>query len=103
MRFRKKPVVIDAIQWLGGDYKCLDTFCGLNWGRNDAHEVSWLGPNDSEGVVLWNALEAQWLCCPKGHWIIRGIRGELYPCEPEVFDATYEPAVSPCPQEASHD
>lgn len=92
-KFRKKPVVIEAIQWAGGKYEdCLDRFCGHNWGRADAKEADWLGPDDGEQVVLWNTMEQQWLCCPKGHWIIRGINGELYPCDPDVFEATYEPA-----------
>ena len=88
--YRKKPVVINAIQWNGGDYKCLEKFCGLNWARADARDVSWCGPDDGERVVLWNTLEAQWLCCPKGHWVIRGLMGEIYPCDPAVFEMTYE-------------
>jgi hypothetical protein len=42
--------------------------------------------------VLWNTLESQWLLCPKGHWVIRGLEGELYPCDPDVFAKSYEPA-----------
>lgn len=87
-QYRKKPVVIEAIRWEGGEYAHLDIFCGRNWGRADAHD---LDPVDGEGVVVWNALEQQWLNVPVGHWIIRGVRGELYPCEPNVFEATYEP------------
>ena len=89
-RFRKKPVEIEAVKWEGGDYKHLEQFCGLNWGRADAKDADWLGPDDGEHVVLWNTLEEQWLCCPKGHWVIRGIKGELYPCAPDVFEAIYE-------------
>ena len=91
MKFRKKPKVIDAIQWVGGDYKCLDRFCGLNWGRADAHDVPWTALPDGEQVVLWNTMECQWLLCPKGHWIIRGLEGELYPCDPNIFEDSYEP------------
>lgn len=92
MKFRKKPVVIEAILWEGGDYKCLEDFCGHNWGRNDAKDTS--GPEDGEGVVVWNIKEKQWLHMPVGHWLIRGICGELYPCDPEIFVATYD-AVTP--------
>ncbi|HEY3658291.1 MAG TPA: hypothetical protein VGL34_25250 [Steroidobacteraceae bacterium] len=88
MRYRKKPVEIDAIRWEGGDYKCLEQFCGFNWGRADAKDVE--GPRDKEGVVVWNIKEDQWLNLPVGHWLIRGIAGELYPCAPDVFDASYE-------------
>lgn len=90
MKYRKKPVVIDAIRWTGGDYECLNDFCGLNWGRADAHDMA--NFESTENVVLWNTAERQWLHCPLGHWVIRGVKGELYPCEPSIFDATYEPA-----------
>jgi len=87
--FRTKPVVIEAIRWMGGDYEILTVFCGRNWSRADA--VDEVGPpNDPEGVVVYNPLESQWLNVPVGHWIIRGIRGELYPCDPDVFNKTYE-------------
>lgn len=89
MRYRKKPVVIDAIRWEGGDYKCLNDFCGHNWGRADAKDET--GPPDEENVVVWNIKEKQWLNMPLGHWLIRGLGGELYPCAPDIFAASYEP------------
>lgn len=89
--FRKKPVVVEAIRWEGGEYACLQTFCGRNWSRADA--VDEVGPDDKEQVVVFNPLEKQWLNVPVGFWIIRGVKGELYPCEPEVFASTYEPVT----------
>lgn len=89
MKFRKKPVVIQAIQWKGGDYRCLEDFCGLNWTRADAVDMHY---EDEEQVVIWNQAEKQYLHVPVGHWIIRGVKGELYPCAPDIFEATYEPA-----------
>lgn len=89
--FRKKPVVVLAVRWLGGDYEHLNRFCGNNWGRADAKDE--IGPADSESVVVWNMLEKQWLNVPIGDWIIRGVRGEFYPCNPDVFEETYEPAL----------
>lgn len=88
MKYRKRPVVIDAIQWKGGPYECLQDFCGLNWTRADAVDTAY---DDPEQVVLWNTMEKQWLNCPVGHWVIRGVKGEFYPCEPSIFEATYEP------------
>jgi hypothetical protein len=87
MKFKSKPKTIEAEQWLGGDYEWLNKFCGLNWGRADAHDISY---NDPEQVVVWNSLEQQWLNVPVGHWIIKGLKGELYPCEPEVFEKSYK-------------
>jgi len=87
-KFRKKPVEIEAMRWEGGDYECLNAFCGPHWSRADA--VGETGPGDEENVVVFNPLEKQWLNVPVGFWIIRGVKGELYPCEPAVFAATYE-------------
>ena len=91
MKFRKKPVVIEAEQWKGGEHKWLDAFCGKNWTRADAVEYG--QPTDDEQVVVFNTAEQAWLHVPVGHWIIRGTQGELYPCEPAIFQATYEPVT----------
>ena len=87
-RFRRKAVVIDAIKWNGGDYKCLDDFCGRNWTRADAVDMDY---DDPEQVVVWNTASSQYLHVPVGQWIIRGVQGELYPCKADIFAATYEP------------
>lgn len=87
LNWRKKPVVVQAKQWTGGDYEWLNDFCGHNWTRADAVDM---GYDDPEQVVVWNTAERQYLHVPVGHWIIRGIHGELYPCKPDIFAATYE-------------
>lgn len=98
-KFRKKPVVIDATQWF----------------RNGDHPLD--GGGDSEGAVVRyyrhprvpgtdfcaycrrmfhdhgfvDTLEGGHIVCP-GDWIITGVKGEHYPCKPDIFAATYEPA-----------
>ena len=89
MKYRKKPVIIEAVLWQGGASAWLSDFCGRNWARADA--VDETGPDDKENVVVWNTAEKQWINLPVGHYLIRGVRGELYPCEPEIFNETYEP------------
>jgi hypothetical protein len=86
-RFRKKPVVIEAMQWIG-DYDALERLLGLNWGRADAKDVPW-EHEDGEEVVVYNSAEKVWLPVPLDHWIIRGVQGEFYPCKPDIFEATY--------------
>lgn len=88
-RYRKKPIVISAERWLGGDYAWLDRFCGQNWGRADAKGYD--QATDDEAVVVFNTEEQAWIHIPVGHWIIRGMNGELYPCSNEIFEKTYEP------------
>lgn len=89
-KFRKKPIEVEAIRWTGGDTGLLDALCGLQWSRADVRDIAW-PHSDEEQVVVYNFLEKQWLCCPVGHWIIRGLKCELYPCDPEIFAATYDP------------
>jgi hypothetical protein len=80
MKFRKKPVVIDAVRWDGtnGDYICA-------WSQG---KVTWHGALNHLSV---ETLEGTMLASP-GDVIICGVRGEYYPCKPDIFDATYEPA-----------
>lgn len=71
MRFRKKPVVIEATQWFrSGDHPAV------------------LG-NEIDGPWI-PTLEGAMRVTP-GDWIITGVQGEQYPCKPEIFAATYEP------------
>lgn len=96
-KFRKLPVEIEAMQWLGGDTAPLDHFCvQFEWTRADARDLGW-SHDDSEEVVVWNHLSREWLPIPVGSWIIRGTVGELYPCDAAVFAETYE-AVTAAPK-----
>jgi hypothetical protein len=79
MKFRKKPVVIDAIQWLG-DMQAVIQFVG--------HELPPYGA-PLDGAMRISTLEGDHACLP-GDWIIRGVKGELYPCKPDIFAMTYE-------------
>ena len=114
MKFRKKPVVIEATQWFkngdhpyddlrlldashGGQRKTVETegkvvryfrhpdkaYAGerhcQKCGRN-MHVHGWI-----------DTLEGWHIVCP-GDWIITGVKGERYPCKPDIFEATYEVA-----------
>lgn len=74
-KFRKKPVVIEAFQWHQSD--SLD---GLDVVRGE-------GPYE----VFIKTLEGL-MQISDGDWVITGIKGERYPCKPDIFEATYEPA-----------
>lgn len=85
-KYRKKPVVIEAVQ-LGASPELLEAavvFCG--------REVSVVhdGASQSHAIEI-PTLEGTMRACI-GDWIIRGVKGELYPCKPDIFAATYEPA-----------
>ena len=90
-RFRKKPVVIEAMQFSGHmeDWQRIYDFC------RDAMGLSRLtGPHPRpEDDGLYRAsietLEGALFVEPLD-WIIRGVKGEFYPCKPEIFAETYE-------------
>jgi hypothetical protein len=76
MKFRKKPVVIEAVQFLGPNFNELEAFVG-----GDAEF--------RDGELIIATLEGPLHASPKD-WIIKGIKGEFYPCKPDIFAATYE-------------
>ncbi len=82
-KFRKKPVVIEAVQFTGSNLvECL-LFMGE---REDLVNNLELKATDSPII---HTLEGQMSTSP-GDWIIKGIKGEFYPCKPDIFAMTYE-------------
>jgi hypothetical protein len=84
MKFRKKPVVIEAMRFRAG--MTLDEVTEFV-----TCDVSGHGPGDSEvldGLDI-ETLEGD-LHVSDGDWIIRGVKGEFYPCKPDIFEATYD-------------
>jgi hypothetical protein len=82
-KFRKKPVVIDAILWDRTNVGELRTFFGAF--------LSWHFGQFSD--VLIKTLEGT-MRAESGDYIIRGVKGEFYPCKPDIFAATYEPLTA---------
>ena len=81
MKYRKKPVVIEAVWWLGFD--------------KGPHDLG-IVPKSPDGKGWIDTLEGGHIVTP-GDWIITGIKGEKYPCKPDIFEATYD-AVDPAPK-----
>lgn len=84
MKFRKKPVVIEAIQWDGTheSYSSIIDFTnGLVFKRDDL--------DFKRSYLYINTLEGELLISPRD-WVIKGVKGEFYPCKPDIFEATYE-------------
>lgn len=80
-RFRKKPVEIDAVQWTGSNTAEVADFMGSSPGiGSDGQGAHWVEIATLEGTMR----------ADKGDWIIRGIRGELYPCKPDIFEGSYD-------------
>ena len=78
--FVKKPVTVEAIQWSGSNYESINKFV------SNAGKKCYRNPNGSKIFIptLEGTMEAS-----KGDWIIKGIKGEVYPCKPDIFEDTY--------------
>lgn len=110
MKYRKKPVVIEATQWFKHGDHPLDDRQTRVFGEDrtylsEGKIVRCYGNPDVAGGLLchhcklrmehhgWiDTLEGGHIVCP-GDWIITGVKGENYPCKPDIFAATYEPVL----------
>lgn len=95
-RYRKKPVVIEAFQMTEQrrrDNSEWPNWLHEAWNKNN-DELGAVFPRDyphsdgSDTLIINN--EHGWVSVGFGDWIIKGVKGELYPCDPLVFDQTYE-------------
>ncbi len=77
-KYRKKPVVIEAVQW-DGKIETLKVF----------PEEETKSVKLREGNLYIQTLEGE-MRCNLYDWIIKGVMGEFYPCKPDIFEATYE-------------
>ena len=94
MKFRKKPIIIEAFQLT--PERRASNYEWPNWLHRawqlERETLGSLYPtiaNTSDGTLSLGTLEGQHLVS-WGDWIIQGIQGELYPCKPDIFEATYE-------------
>jgi len=79
MKFRKKPVVIEAVQW-SKNYEEICRFMGSK------------PPKLRTNMLLIVTLEGDHMASP-GDFIIKGVKGEFYPCKPDIFKMTYEAVI----------
>ena len=94
--YRKRPVIVHAYQWFkNGDHpqdgppeqegKVVQHFRSITQGVRKCAECG--HPFNGHGSI--KTLEGSYIVCP-GDWIITGIKGEHYPCKPDIFAATYD-------------
>lgn len=89
--YRKKPVVVQAIQWTGQNAADIDTFTAGRF--NVLTEADRANCDDPDATAeILDTLHSTWVLTQTGDWIICGVSGEFYPCRDDVFAATYEPA-----------
>lgn len=93
MKFKKKPVEIEAVQWKGDNL--FDVYSFMNNHSPDITSNIKLDKwQDYEDVVRAKGLKIQTLegemSASVNDWIIKGVHGEFYPCKPDIFELTYE-------------
>ena len=88
MRYRKKPVIVDAVVWNGKFNKGIENFAWLITPQDRQKVCEQCGYLISEHGRI-ETLEGHHIVCP-GDWLITGVKGERYPCKPDIFDQTYE-------------
>lgn len=79
MKYRKKPVVIEAVKWTGNNVRDLADFMGESQ-INYEIETRKMFIRTLEGIMEASV----------GDYIIKGVQGEFYPCKPDIFAETYE-------------
>lgn len=87
MKFRKKPIVIDAIQWDGTNKTSIEI--AYEFGVSLEIEEDFLS---DEKYLIIPTLEGKMKASPQD-WIIKGVNGELYPCKPDIFEKTYDSVI----------
>lgn len=102
-RFTTKPAIIEAIKFTGENFEEVHRFTE---GADRRSQFAWLVLGEDEEVRLANetddfqaqvydTLHDTWVNVKIGMYIIKGTKGEFYPCDPEVFEAKYEPVAEP--------
>jgi len=90
-KFKKKPVVIEAIQFtMDTAIECLIDRKPAPFGLSVSGDYHPANRTVSSAWISIRTLEGT-MRADIGDWIIKGVKGELYPCKPDIFEATYEP------------
>jgi len=87
MKYRKKPVVVEAFKWTGGIDQTEDpVWCIVKIKSRDI----WFENTGTPDVVMKIQTLEGVMKAQQGDYIIKGVKGEIYPCKPDIFEATYE-------------
>lgn len=91
-KYRKKPVVIEAYQYIG-DFIENNVWNAPTWIKQalDIGKLKYKEVEDNPPELYVVTLEGD-MKCDYGDYIIKGVKGELYPCKPDIFEETYEPS-----------
>lgn len=85
MKYRKKPVVVEAIQWNGENIAEVKDFAGEFLLCDIVYQFDYTTTYDLQIKTLEGNMRVH-----EGDYIIKGVEGEFYPCKPSIFEKTYE-------------
>jgi hypothetical protein len=99
-KYRKKPVVVEAMKFEGDPSACYDvlkwveenTLGSFDYNDPDVREnppASGVSIDAADGAMVIATLEG-WMKVSMGDYVICGVQGEFYPCKPDIFEASYE-------------
>jgi hypothetical protein len=92
-QYRKKPVIIEAVQYNNLNRVEIEKFVGKKLHQELETETAYLaGKGSPKFSLIIETLEGNHKAMPNDY-IIKGIKGEFYPCKPDIFEATYEKVV----------
>lgn len=95
-KYTKKPVTIEAVQWTGCN---VDEMLGFMLAKALLRRKNFITHDGGilvGGILIVETLEGEMLAHPND-FIIKGVKGEFYPCKPDIFALTYEAAVESQP------
>lgn len=89
-QFRKKPVVIEALQFSGTQYSAAEI---EKWSEGRVKLLVYADDVTLNSRKMTIETLEGTMTANEGDWVIRGVKGEYYPCKPDIFAATYEPVA----------
>ena len=92
-RYTKLPITIEAIQFNGGNASDIARWVDPMVSENELPEGWWIAA-DGNGAGLMVPTTEGVMRADIGDWIIKGVKGEFYPCKPDIFAMSYRPVVS---------
>ena len=84
-KFRQKPVVVEAVQFVGENEPEIWDFLGDSY-----HSSSDFGTSEGNSTSITIKTPEGEKDVDMGDWIIKGVGGDVYPCKPDIFEQTYE-------------
>lgn len=87
-RYTRRPTTAEAVQWTGENYEEI-----RDWSWDGKTNLVALLDDEPGTLMVYIAVEDQWVKVRKNWWIVRGISGEFYPCEHDVFVRSWEQII----------